>query len=139
VITIDNNISNILIIDDDEFSRMYNEFTLRDTMNYKGFVKMCSNGQLGIDYLINTIEQDLPDFILLDINMPIMNGFEFIEEFQKIKNSFTKEISIFMLTSSVSQRDKSTINQYPEVKGFLSKPIDHIALLNLIENNSKFE
>ncbi|NRA13377.1 MAG: response regulator [Crocinitomicaceae bacterium] len=133
--SINDKISDILIIDDDKFSIMFCEFMLRVTMNYNGEINSRLSGYLGIEYLKKAaLDEDkgLPDIILLDINMPGMNGFEFVKAFQEIISYFKKEICIYMLTSSLSLVDKNTADEFKEIKGFLYKPLDDIALMHLV-------
>lgn len=61
--------------------------------------------------------------ILLDLNMPKMDGWEFIEAYQKMKTDFRSIPKIYISTSSISENDKIKANSYPMVKGYLTKPI----------------
>ena len=65
--------------------------------------------------------QNIPDVILFDLNMPEMNGWEFIEAFKKI--NFGKEIPTFIFTSSIDPNDKQRSFQYSEIKDFITKPL----------------
>ncbi|MCB7480468.1 response regulator [Christiangramia sediminis] len=71
--------------------------------------------------IISTREK-LPDFILLDINMPIMNGWEFLDEFIKIPSH--KTITIYIATSSLDPLDSHKAASYSDVKNYLIKPIN---------------
>jgi CheY-like chemotaxis protein len=68
-------------------------------------------------------ENILPDIILLDLHMPVMDGWEFIEKFEEIYSSLIKSVKIIILTSSTDQRDIQRSKQYSTVKGFYSKPL----------------
>ncbi|HEX8378373.1 MAG TPA: response regulator [Pedobacter sp.] len=68
-------------------------------------------------------ESNLPDIILLDLHMPVMDGWEFIEKFEEIYSSLIKSVKIIILTSSTDQRDIQRSKQYSTVKGFYSKPL----------------
>jgi CheY-like chemotaxis protein len=85
--------------------------------------KAFMNGQEAIDHLTTEIENNslLPDLILLDINMPIMDGWEFLDAFSKL--ACPKKISIVILTSSINPEDKEKSENYNAVKGFMSKPL----------------
>ena len=65
--------------------------------------------------------ENIPDVILFDLNMPEMNGWEFIEAFKKI--NFEKEIPTFIFTSSIDPNDKQRSFQYSEIKDFITKPL----------------
>jgi CheY-like chemotaxis protein len=66
--------------------------------------------------------EKLPDFILLDINMPHMDGWQFLEEFHKLPEHVVRKTSVMMLSSSSSQADFEKSKRYSAVKNFFSKP-----------------
>jgi CheY-like chemotaxis protein len=65
--------------------------------------------------------ENIPDIILFDLNMPEMDGWEFIEAFKKI--NFEKDISTFIFTSSIDPNDKQRSFQYTDIKDFITKPL----------------
>jgi CheY-like chemotaxis protein len=71
----------------------------------------------------NTNPELIPDVILLDLNMPVVDGWDFLEKFDAIKPSLVKEIRIFIVSSSVDEKDISRSQSYVSVKGFISKPL----------------
>ena len=71
-----------------------------------------------------TNEGYLPDFIFLDVRMPEMDGFQFLEELNNLPKEPLKYIRVFMLSSSLDQKDIVRSQQFPMVKSFLSKPLD---------------
>ena len=78
-------------------------------------------------------EQELPDLILLDLNMPSMNGWEFLEA---IKNFSRKPKCVYILTSSLDERDKAMSAKYEMVKGFLTKPLNNSTISQAINQAS---
>lgn len=85
------------------------------------------NGKEALDHfkliLENANEEILPDIIFLDINMPIMDGWEFLNEFVKIKNIFDKKITLYIVSSSIDPRDLERAKSFNLVTDYLIKPI----------------
>ncbi|MEI8280350.1 MAG: response regulator [Bacteroidota bacterium] len=124
-----------LLVDDDSTSNLISERILSKT-NLTEKVHVTWNGKEAIDYIVSSIDEgndivDCPDFILLDINMPIMDGFEFLDAFQKI-DTRGKDIKIVMLTSSIDRHDMETSKKYP-IHGYITKPLTFEKLLSAVE------
>lgn len=117
-------ISNLYVIDDD---KIYH-FLLKNLFKQNG-IEVAStffvNGSDAIDYIKkNTGEEILPDLILLDVNMPIMNGWQFLEEFGKISKDLHKTPVIYMISSSNNEVDINKSKEFDgAVKGYFLKPI----------------
>jgi len=123
---------NLLVIDDDDI----NIFIIKKIVEKTGYeAKMVAktNGQLAIDYINELIstEQPLPQLILIDINMPILNGWEFLEAYEKL--GIEENIDMYMLSSSVYENDIEKAKTYKTVKGFISKPLSIERLIALFE------
>ncbi|WP_300433861.1 response regulator [Christiangramia sp.] len=87
------------------------------------------NGKEALDYfkeiMENATDEDkLPDIIFLDLNMPIMDGWEFLNEFIKIKNSLHKKITLYVVSSSIDPRDLERAKSFNLVTDYLIKPIE---------------
>ena len=113
-------LKNVLLIDDDESYNFLSRIVFNDN-KVSCDVHEALNGEAALHFLKNSME--CPDVILLDINMPIMDGFEFLEQFEKYMRCAGTS-NIFVLTSSGRDEDrvKSLENKY--VKGFFSKPLN---------------
>ncbi len=115
----------ILLIDDSEIDNMVNAHILSKNNIAKNII-VHSSANDALNYLTK-IKDDtsitLPDVILLDINMPIMNGFGFLVEFEKFDESLINQIKVIMLTSSVDPNDIRRSKEYKSVQSFISKPL----------------
>lgn len=127
-------VNSILIIDDDPLFLLLVKKTI---MKYE-FAKTIlafSNGLEAFDALKQKINEPaaLPDIILLDINMPIMDGWEFLDQFLPFLEKTAKKISIYIATSSIAEDDKKKAKTYPTIIDYLLKPIDQPILAKIIE------
>lgn len=137
-----NIISNILLVDDDPTSLFLQQHLLKDVCNYKGLIHECHNGKMALDYIENKGEfasngktYPKPELILLDINMPVMNGFEFLDAYTNLPTELRGGIVISMLTSSLNQMDKDKAKKYEDVSDFITKPITKEQLLEIVEKH----
>ena len=115
----------ILLVDDDEINNFISIKLIKKAVD-NADIKACLNGKFAIDELSEIQRQDpskLPDYILLDINMPIMNGWEFLDEYKRIGIDPMGKSKIFIISSSVFSNDISKARSYPLVKNFVSKPL----------------
>lgn len=74
----------------------------------------------------------LPDVIFLDINMPGMDGWEFMDNYKKVKSQLPKPIAIYMVSSSINNHDINRAKSIPEVTDYIVKPISAELLVNLL-------
>jgi CheY-like chemotaxis protein len=123
----------ICIVDDDEVYK----FFVKKIIEIKGLadnVLTFPDGEEAFNYIKeNKGNPDLlPDIIFLDINMPIMDGFLFMEEYTKLKHEINKEIAIYMVTSSIDIIDLERSKKYTEITDFITKPISAEVLEKII-------
>lgn len=125
----------VLLIDDDPINNFLNKSIISERISPEIIVKDFLNPEDALNHLIDRSKNDkesLPDFIFLDINMPEMSGFEFLDLY--IKNNLDKlAIPIYILTSSLDPSDIEKSKSYPIVKDFISKPIDADFMRKIIE------
>lgn len=114
----------ILIIDDEIVDCLVHSKIL-EKGNYAEQVLTLNSGKAALEYLNNLIKNNFhwPSYIFLDINMPTMNGFQFIEEFSKYPDILKEQTKIYILSSSINPKDKEKAKTNPLVEDFLIKPL----------------
>ncbi|MDC1504453.1 response regulator [Winogradskyella sp.] len=75
-------------------------------------------------YFMDANEDQIPDILLLDINMPELNGFEFLDALMAKRTDLCDKLNVFIVTSSLNPEDYQTAKGYDCIKGFHNKPID---------------
>ncbi len=121
----------LFIVDDDELTLQLYDLLLEDMEGISFNTE--SSGTSALMFLENCSENDWPEFIFVDINMPDMTGYEFVEEYQKRYSDRGHECRIYILTSSVSHRDLEMGKNIPLIQDFLSKPLTEDSLNRILE------
>ena len=122
-------IRSILVIDDDEICNFLTVNALKKA-GIKGTIDVVLNGLDALNKLKEN--KSFPDLILLDINMPVMDGIDFLRNYKSA--GFEGKTKIAMHTSSVRDFDKYQAMKYEDVFDFIQKPISHEKLINIIDN-----
>ena len=120
------------IIDDDPIF----VFGTKKMMQYTGFCDsfiIFKNGKDALDHLSAILKEEktIPDIIFLDINMPIMDGWQFLENITKI--DINQTLKIFMVTSSETNEDKARAKQFSTIKNYIVKPISMNGFKDVID------
>ncbi|MBC7949103.1 MAG: response regulator [Chitinophagaceae bacterium] len=116
----------VLVIDDDEPTNFFTQMILEESGCTEN-IRVLQSGQEALDYLPKSesekgnTDYPCPDLIFLDINMPAMDGWEFLEEYRKLNVS--RKIIVVMLTTSLFPEDKLRATAIPEISGFENKPL----------------
>jgi len=129
------NLNSILLVDDDEISNLFNKIFIRK-LNLNVNVDFVLNGREALDLLAPSEGGSailLPCLLLLDIKMPIMDGWEFIKAFEEQFNpKFRDRFTVVMLTTSEDEGDKVRALNNPIVQEFIQKPLAEKAIKRLI-------
>lgn len=131
-------LGSILLLDDDPGSNFLNG-TIIKRIGLKAHVQVASTGQDALDYIsrkgiFEGASHDKPDLIFVDINMPRMNGWDFIERYKRLPKRFIEGTVIVMLTTSDSPTDRDKASQMPEVQEYITKPLTKTKLSALVQN-----
>jgi CheY-like chemotaxis protein len=126
----------VFLIDDDNIY----QFTARKILESTGLAKHIQsfyNGSEAIKYFkesTNLEAENFPDVIFLDINMPVMNGWEFLEEYHNLYGNFPKPVVVYVVSSSIDSYDIKKSKQYKAVTDYIVKPVTRIKYQELIES-----
>jgi CheY-like chemotaxis protein len=118
----------IMLIDDDEPTNFISSFYIEEAQCTE-HVQISENGQKALNYLTCSEEfsgnkgYPCPDLIFLDINMPAMDGWEFLDKYKQLKNEQHGKVIIIMLTTSLNYHDRLRAAKIEEISGFETKPL----------------
>jgi len=110
----------LVLVDDDEATNIYNEVIIQDS----GFVNKYRIFSSALDLLLFFKDPEhLPNAILIDINMPKINGWELVEKLSELISDQQYSPKIYMLSTSMSPKDKEMVEHYQLVQGYFCKPL----------------
>ncbi len=124
----------ILLVDDDDATNFLHRIVVQRSACTE-HLEIALNGEEAIAYLQAAYndQHPRPDLILLDINMPIMNGWEFLDEYHKLQPEQKSKTVIVMLTTSLNPDDRNRSEEIPEINGFRNKPLDEEVLTEILK------
>jgi CheY-like chemotaxis protein len=122
------------VIDDDEIYT----FSVKRIINNSQIANKTlffPNGQLALNFFKEYIHQtdSLPDLILLDINMPVLDGWQFMDEFVKLRPLIPKRVIIYIVSSSIDEADLKKAQSYQQISDFIVKPVNEAMLRQIVE------
>lgn len=126
-------IHSVLLIDDDDINNYIN-IRLLHKMNLIDDIATVHNGDQALKYIDSIQEKggNLPQLILLDLSMPVMDGFDFLTAFEKMELPNKESISIAILTSSIYSKDLSRLKEF-NIARVLNKPLTYNQIAELIQ------
>ena len=122
-----------MLIDDSSTDNFINERVIQ----MSGFSRQIitkDTGRIALEYLKTNIENSdkIPEVIFLDLNMPVVNGFAFLNEFKNLPENIKKISKIVILTSSEKIEDIDAVKELPIIMDYISKPLSEKSLQNLL-------
>ena len=128
-------LNSVLLIDDDRSTNFFNKIIIQKT-NCTDNIVVVESGEQGLEYLNTSIDQKFPqpDLIFLDINMPGMDGWEFMKHYEKLDDNKKGKIIIIMLTTSLNPDDKEKAEKIVDIKGFKNKPLSTAMVMEIVQH-----
>lgn len=125
----------IALVDDDKIFQLTASRTIA-AANLTDRILQFENGEDALAFLkLHAADTEiLPDYIFLDINMPFVDGWMFLDDYAILKKNLQKEISIFMISSSIDPRDVDRANRNKDVREYVIKPVTLEKFAELLTN-----
>lgn len=124
---------NFIVIDDSKLDCFIAEKIIQNTGKSEN-TRAFQQATEAIAYIQGLPPQPVKTIIFVDIQMPVMNGFEFVEAFEKLPAPVREAYSIYMLSSSINENDIAKVKGYSSVKHFLNKPLTANTISLVLEN-----
>ncbi len=124
--------SRIAIVDDDTIFQFTTKVKI-EKLGLSDDIQIFNDGEEIYNFLKEASESELPDILLLDINMPIVDGWDFLALYEQLDDSLKNRIKIFMLSSSINPVDLEKAQAHPHIVEYVTKPIHDDVLKNIIK------
>lgn len=123
-------VSRFIIIDNDAVNNLLCTLTIKDVAG-KAEIKTFDTGLKAFNYIAGEYPHaETPTILLLDINMPIWSGWDFLDNFEKMDEKIKRQIKIYMISSSIDTNDKNRAKENKNVADYIEKPLsEETALL----------
>lgn len=126
----------ILLVDDDEATNFLNRMVIEEVdCTYR--VEIMQSAKDALNYLTNASNGGYPrpDLVFLDINMPAMDGWEFLEKYHQLSDNQKAKIVVVMLTTSDNPEDQLKARKFTGVSGFRNKPLSNDSLREILREH----
>lgn len=114
----------ILLIDDNEIDMFINEKVIHAKKTGVKVIRESSAKNAIENFKNARTKKNIPDIIFVDLNMPAMNGFDFMENFEKLPGHLINDCKVFMLTTSTHEQDIKRASEFKYIVKYLNKPLD---------------
>ena len=127
----------VALVDDDKIFQLTASKTIR-ALQLSDNILQFENGEDALKYLVTNASNGdlLPDIIFLDINMPFVDGWMFLQDYASLKQNLSKEIAIYMVISSIDPRDIHRARSTPDVAEYVVKPLSKEKFIELLDERA---
>ncbi len=124
-----------IIIDDSQLDCFIGEKIIQNTGTYSS-IKSYTQATEAYEVIKNSDPKaaEAITIIVLDIQMPVMNGFQFVEAFELLPENIRSNYAIFMFSSSINENDKNRLENHPSIRKFYGKPISKDIVASLVSS-----
>lgn len=126
---------NFIIIDDNKIDLLVAAKAIEISKTQAASVHQFLSATQALEF-VKSFDSDVTTIMLIDIQMPVMNGFAFMEEFEQLPETIRHKYKCMFLTSSSNDLDRLRAQKYPSIIQFINKPFTSDTLLNLIKSLS---
>lgn len=129
-----NAIRKFIIVDDDSFNNLLCKIIIEDALG-NADINTFNRPEEALGFIREVYSSNNePTILFLDINMPTLTGWDFIEAYEKFSDTIKEQIRIYILSSSVDQRDKDKAAANKYIKGFFSKALENEMVISVAGN-----
>ena len=127
--------AHFIVIDDSRLDCFIAEKVIKNSGNYLSVVSY-NDAREALEFIRNSsTEPEAKTVLIVDVQMPLMNGFEFIEAFEKLPSDLRRNYHVNVLTSSTNPNDISRIRGYKSVENLLNKPLSPQSFATILKNS----
>lgn len=132
-----NRVKNVLLVDDNDADNYVHKRVIEES-GCSARIVVKENGKLAIEYIENELDgsDESPWIVFLDLNMPVMDGWQFLDRFAALPNPARSEIRVVILSASGNPDDKNRADRMPEVSSFVPKPLTANELVAILKSNT---
>lgn len=124
-----------ILVDDDEINNILHDIVIKSILGKGADVETFTEPEKGLEFIQkNYAESSDRTVLLLDLDMPKINGWEFLAQYEEFSEEVKMQISIYVLSISLDHRDSNKAGDNKNVRGFISKPLTTEVILSIAGN-----